>query len=91
MTDETTTDLDAQVGVMVQEVLRRSRLSAPEDLGRMVAEEGRRIGLDSLVVYLVDYEQRTLVPVPSPDAGERKPLSISGTLAGRAFATATHT
>lgn len=88
VTDETTTDLDAQVGVMVQEVLRRSRLSAPEDLGRMVAEEGRRIGLDSLVVYLVDYEQRTLVPVPSPDAGERKPLSISGTLAGGAFASA---
>lgn len=87
MTHETNTDLDARVGVMIQEVLRRSRLGAPEDLGRVVAEEGRRIGVESLVVYLVDYEQRTLVPLPSPDAIDSGPLSIAGTLAGRAFAS----
>ena len=81
------TDLDARVGVMFQEVLRRTHLSAPEDLGRVVAEEARRIGVDSLVVYMVDYEQRTLVPVPAPDAGASEPLSIQGTVGGRAFAS----
>ena len=81
------TELDARVGVMFQEVLRRAHLSAPEDLGRVIAEEARRIGVDSLVVYVVDYEQRTLVPVPAPDAEEDEPLSIQGTVAGRAFAS----
>ena len=55
----------------------------------MLAEEVRRIDVESLVVYLVDYEQRTLVPVPAPDAGTGEPLSIQGTVAGRAFASTT--
>ena len=89
MSDRAVTELDARVGVMFQEVLRRAHLSAPEELGRVVAEEVRRIGVDSLVVYVVDYEQRTLVPVPAPDAGASEPLSIQGTVAGRAFASTT--
>src|SRR3954454_20552475 len=82
-------DLDASVGMMFQEVLRRTHLSAPEDLGRIIAEEARRIGADSLVMYLVDYEQRTLVPVPAPDARASGRLPIQGTVAGRAFASTT--
>jgi Stage II sporulation protein E (SpoIIE) len=85
--NDTITDLDARVGVMFQEVLRRTHLSAPEDLGRVLAEEARRIGVDSLVVYVVDYEQRTLVPVPSPDVRASEPLPIQGTVGGRAFAS----
>jgi hypothetical protein len=80
------TEFDARVGVMFQEVLRRAHLSAPEDLGRVIAEEARRIGVGSLVIYVVDYEQRALVPVPAPDADDDGPLSIGGTVAGRAFA-----
>ncbi len=87
MSHDTTTDFDARVGVMFQEVLRRAHLSAPEDLGRVMAEEARRIGVDSLVVYVVDYEQRALVPVPAPDLKDGAPLSIQGTVAGRSFAT----
>jgi serine/threonine protein phosphatase PrpC len=87
VSDDTITDVDARVGMVFQEVLRRSHLSAPEELGRVFAEEARRIGVDSLVVYVVDYAQRTLVPVPSPDASGSGPLSIQGTIAGRAFAS----
>ena len=89
MGPETITNLDARVGVMFQEALRRTHLSAPEDLVRVVAEEARQIGVESLVVYVVDYEQRTLVPVPAPDAHASAPLSIQGTVAGRAFASTT--
>ena len=89
MSDETITNLDARVGVMFQEALRRTHLSAPEDFVRVVAEEARRIDVESLVVYVVDYEQRTLVPVPAPDARASEPLSIQGTVAGRAFASTT--
>lgn len=67
-------ELDARVGVMFQEALRRTHLSAEEDLARVVAEEGRRIGVESLVVDLVDYAQRTLVPVLAPDPGTSGPL-----------------
>ncbi len=87
MTHSAIKEFDARVGVMFQEVLRRAHLSAPEDLGRVLAEEARRIGVDSLVIYVVDYEQRTLMPVPAPDAHEDGPLSIGGTVAGRAFAS----
>jgi hypothetical protein len=89
MSHDTITNLDARVGHMFQEALRRTHLSAPEDLGRVIAEEARRIGVESLVVYVVDYEQRTLVPVPAPDARASEPLSIQGTVAGRAFASTT--
>jgi hypothetical protein len=87
MADERIIDLDARAGVLFQEVLRRTHLSAPEDLARIVAEEARSVGIDSLVIYVVDYAQRTLVPVPAPDAHGSPALAIQGTVAGRAFAS----
>src|SRR3954469_595522 len=82
-------DLPAASGRMFEEGLGRTHLSAPADLGAIVAESARHIGSDSLVVHLVDYEQRTLVPVPAPDVRDPQPLSVQGTVAGRAFAATT--
>jgi hypothetical protein len=82
-----TSELDERVGAMFVEVLRRTHLSAPEELACILAEEARRIGVGSLVIYLIDYEQRTLVPVPAPDARGSAPLAVEGTVAGRAFAS----
>ena len=79
------TELDARAGRMFNEVLRRTHLSAPAQLAAVVAEEARAVGIDSLVLYLVDYEQKTLIPVPAPDAAGREPLPLIGTIAGRAF------
>jgi len=87
VTHDTLTSLDARVGAMFQEVLRRTHLSPPTELGPVLAEEARRIGVTSLVVYVVDYEQRTLVPVPAPDTGDSERVAIQGTVAGRAFAS----
>jgi hypothetical protein len=39
------------------------------------------------VLYLIDYEQRTLVPLSDPRRDDLKPLSLEGTIAGRAFRT----
>jgi hypothetical protein len=36
-----------------------------------------------LVLYVIDYEQRLLIPVPAPDARGREPLSVNGTLLRR--------
>src|SRR4051812_14499034 len=87
MTDVITTELSARVASMFQEVLRRTHLSSAQDLGPVLAEEARAIGADALVLYVVDYEQKCLVPVPGPDAAGRDVVSIQGTLPGRAFAT----
>jgi hypothetical protein len=72
---------------MLEALLRRTHLSAPAQLAAIVAEEARSIGATAVVLYLVDYAQTTLVPVPAPDAVGREPLSITATVAGRAFMT----
>ena len=80
-------DVASLAGEMLQEVLRRAHLSSAPDLATVVAEEARSIGVDSLVMYLVDHEQKRLVPVPSTGAQDREPLPVQGTVAGRAFAS----
>ena len=65
-------DMTPSAAAMLQELLRRTHLASPQDLGVAVAEEARQMGARDVVLYLVDYEQRTRVPVPSPDsAGSR--------------------
>ena len=79
-------ELHERAGRMLLELLRRTHLSAAHDLSTVVAEESRAIGVDQLVLYLVDLEQQVLVPVPGPDTGQREPLAVEGTVAGRSYA-----
>jgi serine phosphatase RsbU (regulator of sigma subunit) len=87
MTDLMTPELTARAAAMFQQVLRRTHLSSARDLGVVLAEEVRAIGADALVLFVVDYEQKVLVPTPGPHAAGREVLSIQGTMAGRACAT----
>jgi hypothetical protein len=80
-------ELDVRAATMFQEVLRRTHLSAAQDLGTVLMEEARAIGIEALVLYVVDYEQKRLVPIRGPHVAEREVLSIQGTVAGRAFAS----
>ncbi|MFF5219544.1 PP2C family protein-serine/threonine phosphatase [Micromonospora sp. NPDC000442] len=66
-------------------LLRQSHHARPEDLPGMARWAARQLGADDMVLYLVDHEQRQLVPLPGPDVPPREPLTIEGTLAGRAF------
>src|SRR5215218_1385322 len=70
---------------LLAEVLRRTHLSAPADLAKVAAQEARKAGGEDLVLYLVDYELRMLVPVPGEDVAERESLAVEGTVAGRSF------
>jgi serine phosphatase RsbU (regulator of sigma subunit) len=74
-------------GELLQEILRRTHLSSAPDLASVVAEEARLIGVDPLKIYLLDHEQKHLIPVPSPGTQDRETLPIQGTVAGRAFAS----
>jgi serine/threonine protein phosphatase PrpC len=75
---------DAAAVDLFDELLRRTHLSAPSDLAGIVARQAAAIGAGDVVLYLVDYEQALLMPLG--DAGH-PPLSVTGTLAGRAFRT----
>ncbi|MFI6784687.1 PP2C family protein-serine/threonine phosphatase [Micromonospora sp. NPDC050276] len=66
-------------------LLRQSHHARPEDLPGMARQAAEQLGADDMILYLVDHEQRQLHPLPGPDAARREPLSIEGTLAGRAF------
>jgi Stage II sporulation protein E (SpoIIE) len=78
---------DAAITEMLNEVLRRTYLSTPSNLPAVVADQARCIGARDVVLYLIDYEHRTLVPVGGPERADLAPLSVAGTVAGRAFST----
>src|SRR3954452_20827795 len=71
---------------LFSEILRRTHLSAPADLPKVAADEARKAGGEDFVLFLVDYEQRMLVPVPGEGVPAREPLAVDGTIAGRCFA-----
>jgi hypothetical protein len=57
---------------------------APDQIVAAVARAGRALDAEDVAIYLVDYQQTLLVPLP--DGTDRTPLEIDTTLAGRAFA-----
>ncbi|HYO38958.1 MAG TPA: PP2C family protein-serine/threonine phosphatase [Nocardioidaceae bacterium] len=66
-------------------LLKGARLAPPEDLPVLAAAAGRTLDTQ-IVVYLVDYAQRELTPLPHPDLpGEGQRLDVDSSLAGRAF------
>jgi len=69
----------------VRALLRASHLLAPDDLAATVAAHATAAGLRDVVLYLTDYAQGTLLPLPGTGVPERQQLPIEGTMAGRAF------
>lgn len=71
-------------------LLEVSHTMPPHALAWVVADLAAEVGLDDLVIHLVDLDQRLLLPLvrrPGTPAGE--PLDIDATIAGRAFRTET--
>ena len=69
---------------LLGQMLEASHDLAPDELVAMVARAGKAVDAEDVAIYLVDYEQTVLVPLP--DGADRTPLAIDATLAGRAFA-----
>jgi Stage II sporulation protein E (SpoIIE) len=82
---------DEAIAKLILGLLRRTHLSVAAELPEVVADEAASIGGRDVVLYLIDLEQETLVPLPSPSAARvgAKPQSVGGTVAGRTF-TATN-
>ena len=66
-------------------LLKASHLLATADLPASVAAHARMMGVRETVLYLADYEQVTLVPLPGAGVPARRELAIEGTMAGWAF------
>jgi phosphoserine phosphatase RsbU/P len=73
-----------------ERVLRRLLLGGNagrlEDLPPLAMRAAAELGVEALVIYLVDYAQTYLAPFTGPDTPPRDQLAVDGTLAGRAYA-----
>jgi sigma-B regulation protein RsbU (phosphoserine phosphatase) len=67
-------------------MLQRAHLCQPDELPAEINAAVSRLGLE-ITVYLVDYEQHRLWPLTERGKPTADPLSVDGTLAGRAFAS----
>jgi serine phosphatase RsbU (regulator of sigma subunit) len=80
------TDLDTAAAKLFTEFLRRTHLSHPDELAQVVAEVAEQaLGASEVVLYLANYEETMLVPVPARQSPVRLELRIDGTVAGHAF------
>jgi len=71
-------------------LLRRTHLSRPSDVARIVAEEaGRTLEAEDVVVYWVNRELASLVPIANPASPERESQQVDGSLAGRCYTSST--
>ena len=66
---------------------RASHLTVPDDVPMLIVKHARGMGAHDAALYLVDYEQRILVPVPMPGGRSRDEVVIDSTLAGRCYRT----
>lgn len=67
-------------------LLEASHFARPDDIPRLAMDAGNKIDAELTVVYLIDYEQRALVPLlPQSVSAQRDIVSLEGSLAGRAF------
>jgi hypothetical protein len=81
--------LAEDAATLLSELLRRTHLSAPGDLPRVVADQGRSVGAHGVDVYLIDYDLASLVPLPASSGDRRDAFPVAGTVAGRAYSTTT--
>jgi serine phosphatase RsbU (regulator of sigma subunit) len=69
------------------DLVRRARDTGPGQLAPLVADTAAAAGLADAMIYLADYGQTRLMPVPYAGMPPRLPLGVDGTLAGRAYRT----
>lgn len=78
---------DDRFAQVVAELLDATHLVEPDELASLIAKAAGALGATACQIWLVDYQQRLLVPVGA--AGDVEPAGVDRTIAGRAFATGT--
>jgi hypothetical protein len=81
-------DLNDRIRMALEELLRRTHLSAPSEIAAVVTGQiEASLGARDATLYVIDYDQEILVPMPGHDASAPAPLSVAGTVAGRSFSS----
>jgi serine phosphatase RsbU (regulator of sigma subunit) len=62
-----------------------THLLVPDDLPALVRDRGQSLGARATTIFLVDLDQRWLIPLPDPDGKSLEPAAVDGTLAGRCY------
>lgn len=70
-------------------LLERGRLVDPASFPALVREIAQRSGAVDATMYVVDYDQKALIPLPVAGVPAGDPLDIDSTLAGRVYRTLT--
>lgn len=73
----------------IGDLLRDAQFAVPDDVPALLVKYARRLGALDAAIFLVDYEQRVLAPLPVQGGPDREAVAVEGTLAGRAFSTVT--
>jgi len=86
--------LDERVLDTLRFLLRTSHLGGPDELPALVSGAGQRLGAEDAILYVVDYDHLVLVPLTATGGSPHRveaaePVTVDGTLAGRAFADVT--
>lgn len=71
----------------VAALLHESRDAPPDQLGAFLADRAVQFGMLELTVYVADFEQRHLMPIPG--STDTEALDMDRSLGGRAYSTAT--
>jgi hypothetical protein len=69
----------------LQQLLRQSHHARPEDLPEMAMRAAPMVDATAMVMYLIDHQQRELLPLLGGSAPHRRSFAVDGTLGGRAF------
>jgi serine phosphatase RsbU (regulator of sigma subunit) len=69
----------------LRQLLRQSHHARPDDLPEMAMHAAPLVDAAAMIIYLVDHQQREMLPLLGGTAPHREPFVIDGTLGGRAF------
>jgi stage II sporulation SpoE-like protein len=73
----------------LRRLLQQSHHARPDDLPEMAMRAAPLMDAAAIVIYLVDHQQRELLPLLGGTAPHREPFRVDGTLGGRAFSLVT--
>ncbi|WP_204015467.1 PP2C family protein-serine/threonine phosphatase, partial [Virgisporangium aurantiacum] len=74
-----------------RDLVAGSHQARPEDVPALAMRCAELLDAREMVIYLVDYEQRNLMPLTGDGTPHRTAIAVDGTLPGRSFAmTETH-
>jgi serine phosphatase RsbU (regulator of sigma subunit) len=73
----------------LRRLLQQAHHARPDDLPEMAMRAAPLMDATAMVIFLVDHQQRELLPLLGGTAPHRDPFRVDGTLGGRAFSLVT--